>query len=99
VDGGNTENVVYTDVSNALRLAQKDALLVLNGLEVSWLARIYQECVLLGHFRPTPANEFAQTILHEVVRVNDAVAATGTRPGPQRRGGCWASVRTKCAPG
>jgi hypothetical protein len=70
VDGGHAENVAYADISNALRLARKDAFFVLDDLQAPWLARIFEECLLLGHFRPAPAAEFARTVLHEIVLVN-----------------------------
>jgi hypothetical protein len=70
VDGGHAENLGYADISNALRLARKDALFVLDDLQVPWLARIFEECLLLGHFRPARANEFVSTVLHEIVQVN-----------------------------
>jgi hypothetical protein len=70
VDGGHAESLAYADISNALRLAGKDALLVLDDLQAPWLARIFDECLLLGHFRPAAAHEFARTVLHEVVLVN-----------------------------
>jgi hypothetical protein len=69
VDGGHSEPVAFADVSNSLRLARSDALFVLDDMQAPWLARIFQECLLLGHFRPTLAGEFIATTLHEVVRV------------------------------
>ena len=70
IDGGLSEPVARTDVSNSLRLARADALLVIDDVQAPWLTRILRECLVLGHFRPTLAGEFIATTLHEVVRVN-----------------------------
>jgi predicted O-methyltransferase YrrM len=69
VDGGLSEPVALTDVSNSLRLARSGALLVLDDMQAPWLARLVRQCLLLGHFRPTLAGEFIATTLQEVVRV------------------------------
>ena len=69
VDGGHSEPVAFADVSNSLRMARSDALFVLDDMQAPWLARIFKECLLLGHLRPTLAGEFIATPLHEVVRV------------------------------
>jgi hypothetical protein len=69
VDGGNVEDLAYADVSNSLRLARKDALFILDDLQVPWLERVFVECTLRGHIRPEVAG-FEATPLHAVARVN-----------------------------
>jgi methyltransferase family protein len=69
IDGGHTEGVVYADVSNVLRLARHEALLVFDDLQSGRLARIFENCLLLGYFRPLFGKELVRNDLQEVVRV------------------------------
>jgi predicted O-methyltransferase YrrM len=69
VDGGHGDDVAYADVSNSLRLARQNALLVLDDMQAPWLANIFQTALLLGHFTRAVTDVFCQTRLHEIVRV------------------------------
>ncbi len=62
IDGDHNEGPVRTDISNVLRLAQRNALVILDDLDFPGVAKAYDEYVKLGRLHPAKLKgfEFAQ---------------------------------------
>lgn len=70
IDGGHDAEVVFADISNAIRLARRDALFVVDDLQAPHLYAVFEKYVLLGYFSAPNDMEVLPNQLHAVVRLN-----------------------------
>jgi hypothetical protein len=67
IDGSHDAGIMYADVSNAIRIAQPDALFIFDDLQAEHLYAVFERFVSLGLFN-TPVGDFVNTRLHKVMQ-------------------------------
>lgn len=54
VDGGHGVNICRTDISNSIRLADQECILILDDTKAQWILDIYLEFIHQGFLVPLP---------------------------------------------